>query len=972
MKKVLFYLFFLLTTPYLYAQTTDVIKETSAEMLKQEITKALELYKAKNYQEALLIFEKYKEILLEGYKNDSETLLTVLTILETCYVQTSQAQKAEEIKDRKNKLPGQQNENWKTLNKKGIKFYEQGKYQDAITEFEKAKNQAEKEFGKQDSNYAQSCSNLAALYESQGFYAQAELLCIESKQIRLEFLGKEHPDYAQSCSNLALLYTSQGFYAKAEPLLMEAKAIRLKVFGTNHPTYASSCNSLASLYESQGLYAQAEPLYTKAKEIRLNVLGKNHPDYASSCNNLAALYYGQGLYSKAESLYIEAKEIRLKVLGNEHPDYTISCNNLALLYKKQHLYDKAEPLYVEAKEIQLKILGKDHPYYALSCNNLAQLYEKQGLYGKAETLYIEAKEIRLKILGKMHPDYAVSCNNLAALYDDKDLYAQAEPLYIEAKEIVLQSIQSNFTNLSEQEKQQYWLSNKVYFENFYLFISKILGKQPEYNLQNLLQNSINLQLQTKAIILGETQKMKKRILASKDTSLIAQFEKWHNLKNNIAKAHNLSFAEREKKEIDMTKLENEANIAEKKLAAKSADFAKAFTPPNYTYKDLQKKLKKNEVALEIIKVAGNLDYLVIFVTKKDLQVIKLGNAYELESKFFKQYRNNISYKIADKNSYNNFWKPFLPYLKKAKKVYFCPDGVYNQLSLNTLQNPETNKFLGEETKITIVGNLKDIFQESSNNPNKTAELFGRPDYKKGNNKDNKQGENNNENKGENKDENKDRSLDNDRNFASFSSIKKSSFADLAGTETEIKGIASNLSQQNYKVGLFLGADAVEEQVKTTNSPKILHISTHGYFVPSDSKNKINGMLSSGIVLAGVSDTIENIGKEDGVLTAYEASTLDLDNTDLVVLSACETGLGEVATGEGVYGLQRGFKVAGADAVLISLWKVDDKATQELMTIFYTNWLKTGNKQQALLDAQASLREKYKFPYYWGAFVLVGE
>jgi CHAT domain-containing protein len=302
----------------------------------------------------------------------------------------------------------------------------------------------------------------------------------------------------------------------------------------------------------------------------------------------------------------------------------------------------------------------------------------------------------------------------------------------------------------------------------------------------------------------------------------------------------------------------------------------------------------------------------------------------------------------------------VPYLKKTKKVYFCPDGVYNQLSLNTLQNPETNKFLSEETNITIVGNLKDIFQENSNNTDKTAEIFGRPDYKKGNKKD------------ENKEQDKERGVENSQNLASFANIKTINFVDLVGTETEVKGIASNLKQESYKVGLFLGADAVEEQVKATNSPKILHISTHGYFVPSDSKNKINGMLSSGIVLAGVNDTTENVGREDGILTAYEASTLDLDNTDLVVLSACETGLGEVATGEGVYGLQRGFKVAGADAVLMSLWKVDDKATQELMNLFYTNWLKTGNKRQALLAAQATLREKYKFPYYWGAFVLVGE
>ena len=201
--------------------------------------------------------------------------------------------------------------------------------------------------------------------------------------------------------------------------------------------------------------------------------------------------------------------------------------------------------------------------------------------------------------------------------------------------------------------------------------------------------------------------------------------------------------------------------------------------------------------------------------------------------------------------------------------------------------------------------------------------------------------------------------------------------------------------QNWKTELYLKSEAIEEVIKKANSPKILHIATHGFFFEDvKKKDELNGkgnsffenpLLRSGLVFAGVNNTInrikstnfnslENRKTEDGILTAYEVMNLTLYNTELVVLSACGTGLGDIKNGEGVYGLQRAFKVAGAKNIIMSLWNVDDKATQELMSTFYTIWLKSGDLHNAFRESQLkSIKSKANsHPRYWGAFVRVGE
>ena len=211
---------------------------------------------------------------------------------------------------------------------------------------------------------------------------------------------------------------------------------------------------------------------------------------------------------------------------------------------------------------------------------------------------------------------------------------------------------------------------------------------------------------------------------------------------------------------------------------------------------------------------------------------------------------------------------------------------------------------------------------------------------------------------------------------------------LPGTKVEIDGVSKVLKASGYQVKQFTQKLATEANLKSIKGPTLMHIATHGYFL-KDVENmgsafgislenaNDNPLLRSGLMLAGAGTTVSgkrmpNLESNDnGILTAYEAMNLNLEGTDLIILSACETGLGDIKAGEGVYGLQRAFLVAGADALIMSLWKVDDAATQQLMANFYSNWIKLGNKQKAFKQAQMQLMAKYKDPYYWGAFVMMG-
>jgi len=378
------------------------------------------------------------------------------------------------------------------------------------------------------------------------------------------------------------------------------------------------------------------------------------------------------------------------------------------------------------------------------------------------------------------------------------------------------------------------------------------------------------------------------------------------------------------------------------------------------------------------QVTDSIIYVALILTsdtRKNPDWVILANGNELENKYLKGYRNAISFKTKDTFSYQYFWKPIDEKLKGKSVVYFSPDAIYNQINVNTFQRADGTYIL-DHYNVQILTSTRDIllFEKQSKQKltNNIASLFGYPKYDLAHSEI--------ENIIKEKELVSNHSLERDIDLTRFG------YSELPGTKTEIEGIEQILNDYQWQSQLYIGVEALEENLKSVRSPRVLHIVTHGFFLDDvegsnqlhlgvrSGKSRKDPLLRSGLLLAGAAQTVEgdyNSNTENGIFTAYEAINLDLQNTDLVVLSACETGRGEVKSGEGVYGLQRAFQVAGAESLIMSLWKVNDEATQILMTTFYGNWLGGMSKSKAFKEAQLTVRQKFDHPYYWGAFVMVG-
>ena len=889
------------------------------------------------------------------------------------------------------------------LNDEHLKLWRIGKYDEALPLVERALEIRERLLGLEDRDVAQSLNNLAILHYFKGDYAKAEPLCQRALAIREKALGPEHPLVAGSLTILATLYWDKANYAKAEPLCQRALAIWEKTLGPEHPNVAGSLTILATLYWNKGDYARAEPLYQRSLNIQEKALGPEHLGVAGSLANLAILYRNRGDYAKAEPLHQRALAIWEKALGPEHPDVAVSLNNLAILHRDKGDYAKAETLHQRALAIWEKALGPEHPDVAQSLNNLANLYRNKGAYAKAEPLYQRSLYIQEKALGPEHPNVADSLTDLAVFYVAKGDLTQAVSSQSRANSVTEHNLALNLATGSERQTLAYLaLSSKEI--NFTLSLHS-QAAQDDPQALNLAFTTL-LRRKGRALdVMTDTIARVRRRAAPQDQMLLDQLAE--------ARSRLAALTLKESGAVDpdtyrtrLKPLEEQVEKLEAELGSRSAEFRAQAQP--VTLAAVQAALPAGSALIEFAiytplelrteksRPPRYLAYLL--TTRGQPKWVDLGEAAMIDraaDAWRKALRdpNRTDVKQLARAVDRKVMRPVRSLLGEmpgeTRRLLIAPDGLLNLIPFAALVD-ERNKYLIERHAVSYLTSGRDLLRMQTSRPSKNAPLvvanpaFGgvapgatRAGRTSKNSQVGAQG------------------------LARIDSTEVF-FQSLPGTEREALAIKAALPEAS----VFLREQATEAALKQYKAPSLLHIATHGFFlsdqetppaktrgVHGDNPLRVRGdnplrvsdrqlgrwtakienpLLRSGLALAGVNE--HRGDDDDGVLTAMEAASMDLWGTRLVVLSACDTGVGEVKNGEGVYGLRRALTLAGSETQVMSLWPVLDKETRTLMVGYYKRLLKGEGRGEALRQIQLKMLKdaKLRHPYYWASFIQAGE
>lgn len=829
-------------------------------------------------------------------------------------------------------------------------------------------------FGEENPSYLSSLENLGILYLTLGKYSKSKDILQSVYTTKSASTETDESSKAYTLNNLGVVNRAMGNFGKSEENLLQSLDFYEKSLGKDHIYYANTSNELGLLYMKMGNTKAARKTLESTIIIFETAYGKNHIDYVSALENLASLNYMEGEIDASRKQLEEALEIDKVILGTKHPLYSKTLHNLASILEELEEYEQASKLYKESLNIAEENFGKEHPSYANTLYNLAVLNQEQEKFEEAKGLFQEAIDLRTILLNPDHPDIAYSYYGLAAIKQKTNDFDGARNDYSKAIKSYLKGINNYFPSLSEEEKSAFYAKIKPVFEAYQDFAIEFVFHQrgDQAVRDQILTELYNLQLQTKALLLNASNKIRNTIMNSGDPTLIAKFNEWQEAKEELVKSLNLSKDELARNHIDIPSLQAKTNSLEKEISKMSSAFAGAYDQKPANWIDIQSKIGDKEKAIEILRIKKNTKNDSIYYAALILsgvpgsfpQLVVVEDGVNMELKYFKQYKNMIVYKLENLRSYDQYWKQIDEQLNDTKRIYLSSDGVYNKININTLYDTDNKEYVFDKYAIDLLSNTKELTEERTTNQTpqtSKASIFGFPDYELG-------------------------SAMTTASAASTERGFESGISSLPGTLTEINNIAKELDQNFWKYEKYEAAEANEVNVKKVNNPKLLHIATHGFFMPDmtlkeganegiqTQEAEFNPLLRSGLLLAGASKTFQGESlpyDEDGILTAYEAMNLNLDETELVVMSACETGLGEVKNGEGVYGLQRAFIVAGANNLIMSLWKVNDETTQKLMSRFYSNWLGGETKKEAFRKAIKSLKKEYKEPYYWGAFVILG-
>ena len=917
-----------------------------------------------------------------------------------------------------------------------------GEYAAANRVLQKALQLHQRRFGERHLETAWVLVSLATALSGQGNDSEARRRLEEALAIRKEQLGEEHGDYLNALNNLGLVLQNMGDYASARRQLERSLELRKKVYGERHLAYALGLNNLATLLDDMGDYAAARPLYEQALDIRKELLGLQHPDVAVSLNNLALILQKTGAYAEARAHFEQALAIQRKALGEQHPSLATTYNNLGLLSADTGDSKGAVDYYQKALTIRNKVLGESHPStlvtlhnlgsqlaalgdvstgreqleralelrrqslgdshpdVANSLNNLAGELAAAGDDAAAQARYEEALAIRIKALGEDHCDTAVSFSNLAWFFQATDQGEQAVAMEDRSRRAVRKHMVHVLRGLSEAEQLQFLSTDRG---PFHMSLSLGLAQRQDRIAR---ERSAGWALNGKAVAQEVLTERTRLVRDAHDPAVGDLIQQLLATRSQMA-SEALTVPGPDDRDVRRRQLE--ALTAQEQELAR--EIARQSSPPVETsvwveLDDVRRQLAADAVLVEIarfktldFKVRGKTDrwgaardaaWIVPPAGHGEVELIDLGEAATIDAAVERarlllsqapERCREAGEQVAERELSAEMarladlvWQPLAPHVKQAKKVVISPDSTLWLVPWAALPVGE-DRYLIEDFELQFVVSGRDLAKASDGAGAKQPSLIvADPDF------DLQPGE---AQKQLRKIAPEQLELVPDEGRSALLATSLPQVKRLPGTAIEASLIAPNL-QRYVRLAPLVRTDreALEGVVKAAQSPEVVVLSTHGYFLPDQETDAEriqqleNPLLRCGLLFAGCNQP-HAVGQDDGVLTGLEIVGLDLRGTRLVVLSACETGLGEVCNGEGVAGLRQAFQLAGAQSVVATLWQVPDRQSVKLMNAFFENLAAGCRPADALRQAQTALisarrnRVEAAHPFFWAAFTVTG-
>ncbi len=828
-------------------------------------------------------------------------------------------------------------------------------------------------------------------YSPYGYYRSLSQSKIEAPKEEDAFETTDEKWHFILLNELVSLYLGKKDFSKAQAYNQKIVA---KLQATTTPEYVAMLNNMGLIYLNMQKYKQADSLFTKAFDLIPTCIRK-HKEMLYYCNALKweglnasiirydsdgnLLTHNSGLkaYSNLKAAMIQgSKDICMPMnLAYKQIEGTRYLQNQIIELHKQKILCHVNIGHLQWLQNNLHFAKQNYRAAYRLC--MSETTERDD-YADGLSIAKSNSPMAIQIL-----------KSLAIISEQKQSFQTASTYWNAVIDSKLEEYQFNLGCLSEDEKQNYFSTLKSEIDAYFNLSHKLYYKRGINDMrlyQKSVKRAFSYAANSKSTILDEMIKMRNVIEKSNNTSLINTYNEYISLKREISNLVALPYT----KDVDISsylnKMKDSLSRVERRIMQETHLLSqnKAIAIGEKYMHQVQHSLKKGEVAIEIIKFYSTqfkqTQYVALIATPFQCKYVPLPNGTNnaLENEWLKYYESQIAGNHTDTTSYYRYWEPIAKAIEDAKTVYISNDGIYHKLNLNTLMD-KNGIYIIEKWNIHVIASTRDLIgrdrtEKMPENP--TAILMGNPLFSLS--------------QQEMAAKAKQIGAPNPPNFAALMrGDERGNFQPLAGAEAEIMAIDKLLQANGWQTGKYLGNEALEDRLKYLpgKSPTVLALATHGFFKPAKGNSAAydnNPMYQSGLYLAGAQTSTALSQKpdapqfytkpesEDGIMYAEEASTLNLTETQLVILSACETGLGAIQNGEGVYGLQRAFRMAGAKNLLMSLWKVEDEATKDLMTTFFTYWIeKKMSKYEAFRQAQLDLLQKHKgCVKYWGGFIMM--